>query len=104
MGGRTCGAGGDNARTGGIEMSFDSVWARIGQAAGQEFRTVTGKAFSFTIVGNAVKPDHTNRLLPRSDFEKAYSLAPLRGPGQINLLVQGPAYVYAILTDPRIAG
>ena len=37
-----------------------------------------------------------------SQFRLAFELMPLTGPGQINAKVRGPAYVYAILTDPRI--
>jgi hypothetical protein len=34
---------------------------------------------------------------------KAYELAPLSGPGEINKLVRGSSYVYAILHDERIS-
>jgi hypothetical protein len=63
------------------------------------FSTVTGKQFVYNFDGNIVRPEHTKRNIPRSDFEKAHALMPLKDPGQINQLVQGPAYVYAILTD-----
>ena len=43
----------------------------------------------------------TNRLLPRSQFARAFERAPLGGPGQLQDL-QGPSYLFAILTDPRI--
>jgi hypothetical protein len=88
--------------------SFDDVWPRIEAHAGEEFRTIRGKPFSYNIRGSAVVPrpgkaTETNRLLPRSHFQKAWDRRPLSGPGQIHDL-QGPAYVYAILTDPRICG
>jgi|HubBroStandDraft_6_1064221.scaffolds.fasta_scaffold260740_2 hypothetical protein len=88
--------------------SFDDVWPRIEAHAGEEFRTIRGKPFSYNIRGSAVVPRpgkaaETNRLLPRSHFQKAWDRRPLSGPGQIHDL-QGPAYVYAILTDPRICG
>jgi hypothetical protein len=85
------------------DTSFTQVWNKIRAHAGEMFSTVTGKQFVYNIDGNVVRPEHTKRNIPRSDFEKAYALMPLKGPGQINQLVQGPAYVYAILTDPRIA-
>ena len=47
-------------------------------------------------------PDLPHYPLHRSQFEKAYGQGPLTGPGQLNDLVRGPSYVYAILTDPRV--
>jgi len=85
------------------DTSFTQVWNKIVVHAGEVFSTVTGKQFVYNIDGNVVRPEHTQRNIPRSDFEKAYTLMPLKGPAQINQLVQGPAYVYAILTDPRIS-
>ena len=85
------------------DTSFTQVWNKIGAHAGEVFSTVTGKQFVYNIDGNVVRPEHTKRNIPRSDFEKAYALMPLKGPGQINQLVQGPTYVYAILTDSRIS-
>jgi hypothetical protein len=47
-------------------------------------------------------PTHTRYPLHMSQFRNAFVRMPLNGPGEINYLVRGPAYVYAILTDPRI--
>lgn len=92
----------------GRPRSFDDVWPRIEAHAGEEFRTIRDKPFSYNIRGSSVVPRpgkgaETNRLLPRSHFQKAWERRPLSGPGQIHDL-QGPAYVYAILTDSRICG
>jgi len=89
-------------------QSFEDVWPRIEAHAGEEFRTIRDKPFSYNIRGSSVVPRpgrgaETNRLLPRSHFQKAWERRPLSGPGQIHDL-QGPAYVYAILSDPRICG
>jgi hypothetical protein len=84
--------------------AFDTIWRKIHAHAGHTFQTVRGVRFSYSVQSNVLRPDHTNRNIPRSDFEKAYGLMPLKGPGQINALVQGPAYVFAILTDERISG
>lgn len=88
--------------------SFDEVWSRIGALSGEEFRTIRRKPFSYNIRGSSVVPrpgkaEETPRLLPRSHFRKAWDRQPLSGPGQIHDL-QGPSYIYAILTDPRISG
>ena len=89
-----------NDREAGVE--FDEVWERITRNAGGEFRQKAGKRFTYTATSGSVVPSTTNRVLPRSHFEQAYSRAPLAGPGQLQDL-QGPSYLWAILTDERIA-
>jgi hypothetical protein len=83
-------------------MPFDALWANIRAHAGQDFQTTTGLAFTYEAHEGYIKPSRANQNISRSDFEKAYELVPLRNPGQISKLVRGSAYVYAILTDPRI--
>ena len=83
-------------------MEFEDVWANIVCHVGEEFYTKTGLSFMYRMVGNNVVPDRTNYPLSKANFEKAARVDPLDGPGQINDLVRGPAYVYAILTDKRI--
>jgi hypothetical protein len=80
---------------------FDVVWQRIVALEGEAFRQKTGRPFCYRISGNCVVPSTTNRLLPRSQFARAYD-RPLTGPGQLQDL-QGPSYLFAILTDPRVA-
>ena len=81
---------------------FDSTWARITRWAGAEFHTKTGRPFSYDIAGNALALRNTNRTLPRSHLERALNRAPLTGPRQLQDL-QGPSYLFAILTDPRVS-
>jgi len=83
------------------------LWERIEAHRGEEFRTVRDEPFSYDVQGNIVVPrpqkgKPTARQLPRSDFEKAWARRPLSGPAQIKDL-QGPSYIYGILTDPRIS-
>jgi hypothetical protein len=83
------------------------IWKRIEAHRGEEFRTLRGEPFSYDVHGNIVVPrpqrgKPTPRQLPRSDFEKAWARWPLSGPRQIGDL-QGPSYIYGILTDPRIS-
>jgi hypothetical protein len=80
---------------------FDVVWHRIVALQGQTFHQKTGKPFRYRVPGNSVVPSTTNRQLPRSHFARAYERAPIDGPGQLQDL-QGPSYLYAILTDPRV--
>ena len=83
-------------------MEFEAVWTNIVNCAGQEFHTITGLPFTYQVANGAVLTNRTNYPLSRSNFEKAAQIEDLRGPGQINRLVRGPAYVYAILSDGRI--
>jgi hypothetical protein len=82
-------------------MCFDEVWQRIVALRGETFYQKRGKPFIYTISGNSLKPSITNRQLPRSHFARAFARRPLDGPGQLQDL-QGPSYLFAILTDPRI--
>ncbi len=81
---------------------FEAVWARIRGCAGQEFKTVRGLPFTYAFSGDYLQPSRTNVELPKGHFRKAYDLMPIRGPGDINRLVIGPAYIFAILTDERV--
>ena len=83
-------------------LSFSSIWQRIVTCQGQQFRTVTGLSFTYEVKGQILRVSRASQNLPRSEFEKAYSLMPIKGPGEISNLVRGSAYVYAILTDPRM--
>ena len=83
-------------------MEFEKIWISIKNCAGQEFKTKTGLKFTYKIEGSAVVPDRTNYPLDKRNFEIAAQIPDLQGPGQINDLVRGPSYVYAILSDSRI--
>ena len=82
--------------------TFTPIWDRIAAHAGAEFRQKTGRPFTYSLVGKAIVPSTTNRMLARSQFQQAHQRSPLHGPGQLQDL-QGPSYLFAILTDPRIA-
>jgi hypothetical protein len=81
---------------------FEAAWNRIEAHVGQEFRTKTGLPFTYKVIGASVVPDRTHYPLHVSNFRIAFGLLPLSGPGEINTVVRGPAYVYAILADRRI--
>jgi len=82
---------------------FEVTWSRIVAHAGKYFRTKTGLEFTYRVEKNVFRPSRTDYGIARSDFEKAYDLVPLSGPGEITSLVRGPSYVWAVLHDPRIA-
>ena len=78
-----------------------AVWERIRAHEGEPFRQKSGNAFRYTVGDAWLRPDRTNRMLPRKDFERALELVPLDGPAQIQRL-QGPSYIWAVLMDDRI--
>lgn len=82
---------------------FDPRWQRIVALQGETFFQKRGKPFRYRILGNSVVPTTTNRMLLRSDLARAFDRVPLRGPGELADL-QGPSYLFAILTDPRVDG
>jgi len=82
-------------------MNIEIVWNRILANEGKEFLTKTGKSFYYSIKANVLKPNHTNRNLPKSEFEKALTRLPLVKTTQLKDL-QGYAYIFGILTDKRI--
>ena len=81
--------------------TFAVVWDRIVEHAGERFHQKRGGQFTYEIRGNSVQPDRTTRTLHRSQFERAWARMPVNGPGDLNDL-QGPAYLWSILTDSRI--
>ena len=82
---------------------IDIVWARIRAAAGEEFYQIRGKVFRYEVQGTAVMPEGVNQNIPRSQFEEALELVPLKTTVPVQHL-RGPSYIYAILMDLRIRG
>lgn len=81
---------------------FEGVWENIIYNAGQIFLTKNNIEFKYVVKGNAIITDRTNYPLSKNNFKKAYDLLPLCGPGKINNIVRGRAYVWAILNDKKI--
>jgi hypothetical protein len=81
---------------------FVEVWKNIKDYSGAIFYTKTGYPFTYTVIDDVVKTSRTNYALYMDQFEKAYALAPVKGPGEYSNMVRGPSYVWAILHDDRI--
>ena len=81
---------------------FDDVWRRVTEYSGAIFYTKTGYPFTYTVEDDAVKTSRTSYTLHRDQFDKAYTNAPVKGPGDYTNLVRGPSYIWAILHDERI--
>lgn len=84
-----------------MKTNIDTVWKRIETHAGEKFHQMRGGAFTYEIQSSSLRPDRTNRNLPKSHFEKALALMPVAITTPLQHL-QGPSYLYAVLMDKRI--
>jgi hypothetical protein len=87
--------------------TFQQVWRRLVAHQGEVFATKKGLPFTYRIAGNhgvwiTREGRPVNRQLPRGHFEKAWTRRPLKSPRQLQDL-QGPSYLFAVLSDPRVA-
>ena len=82
---------------------FDEIWNLIVSHAGEPFSTKTGLQFTYGIEGNRLCLNSNTYRISKNDFEKAYSMLPINGPGEIGEMVRGPSYVWAILQNRRIS-
>ena len=83
----------------------ESVWGRINEHQGEQFRTVTGLPFTFAVEGSGVwffrEGKRINRKLTRTQLEEAVSRCPLSTTTEIKDLMDY-AYLFAVLRDGRI--
>lgn len=84
-------------------IHFDEIWHRIEANEGEEFQQIRGGRFTYLVRGSILVPNRTNQSIPRSHFEKAAELLPLKNTVPVQDL-RGPSYIYAILMDDRIRG
>ena len=84
---------------------IEVVWPRIERHAGETFTTITGLEFTFRVPGRFLRVTRDgheiNRSLSQTNFAKALTSMPTEKPSDIKDL-QGFAYTWAILMDPRI--
>jgi hypothetical protein len=81
---------------------FDAVWARICANEREFFKTDGGRWFTYRIEAEELRPSQSDIRISRSEFERVFPLLPVP-PAKMNKYVKGPAYVWAILHDPRIS-
>jgi hypothetical protein len=84
-------------------VEFEIVWQRIRQLQGEQFTTIKGLPFTFTVDGDALYPSRTEYRLSKNDVETVFNLVPISGPGVVNDDVRGPSYLWAILHDHRVS-
>ncbi|MCP1190832.1 hypothetical protein NKR17_17440 [Priestia flexa] len=80
---------------------IDKIWERITQCEGDNFKQIRGKEFTYSVKGNSVYLNTTERSISKSEFTKALKLVPLENTVQLQNF-QAPSYLFAILMDKRI--
>jgi hypothetical protein len=89
------------------ESLSETVWRRVANHQGQQFRTVRGLPFTFELEGTGIwffrDGKRVNRKLTRTQFEVALSRCPLTSTTEIKDLMDYP-YLFALLADGRIRG
>jgi len=89
-------------------MNFDGTWQRIIEHSGEIFCAVRNLEFTYELIEDCMLPyrdgNFVGRKIHRNDFQYVFDNGPYTGPGDINQLVQGPSFVWAILNDTRIIG
>lgn len=83
-------------------MTWQNIWEKVKMHQGEVFHTTTGLEFTYTVVGEKVIHTRSKATLSRSDFEKAVKINPQKA-SDLHNDVSGPSYVYAIITDSRLA-
>ena len=82
---------------------FETIWDRIIKEQEKNFYTKTGLRFTYEIKRNGFYPSRTKYRISENNFEKAYKIVPIDGPGKISDTIRGPSYIWAVLHDPRIS-
>lgn len=82
--------------------SIDEVWRRIEAHQGETFHTKRGFPLTYSVSGRTLTTSRAKQGIGVLDFAKALEIVPFEGPGAVTWDVRGPAYIWAILHDPRI--
>ena len=75
-----------------IMILFNTIWSRIEAHAGQRFVQIRGGKFTYVVASGHVIPDRTNQQIPKSHFEEASKLLPLKNTVPVQHL-RGPSYI-----------
>ena len=86
-----------------MPVQFAGIWERILAERGEFFQTANGRWFTYKLDGDHLALSQSEIRIPRSDFELAFNMLPISRSAKLNRLVEGPAYVWAILYDERIS-
>jgi len=79
------------------------VWERIKEHQGEQFKTATGKIFTYEVEGNSFWTDRPVKYpVGVGEFEKALKKVPVDRPVLLKEL-RAYAYIWAVLHDPPSA-
>jgi hypothetical protein len=84
------------------DQSFEEIWDLIRRNEGMIFYTKRGYPFTYRVQGNSITTSRTSWALSKRNIHHAFLMWPVKGPGDFNRIIRGPAYVWAILSDTRI--
>jgi len=84
------------------KQEFKCIWCKITEHQGQLFYTKKGLPFKYSVKGNSLKTTRTEFNLSKKDFETVWQKMPIKRLTDIQNIVRGPSYIYAILTDARV--
>ncbi|SUY32093.1 Uncharacterised protein [Cytobacillus firmus] len=57
-------------------MLIDKIWERIKQCEGDTFKQIRGKEFTYSVEGNYVYLNTTERSISKNEFAKALKTGP----------------------------
>jgi len=83
------------------ERGFDSVWQKIKHHSGERFSTKRGQSLVYEIETDYVVARESGARIPRSQFNKALSQWPAKGPSNMRG-IYGASVIWSILNDSRI--
>ena len=81
--------------------SFDALWRRIEQSAGESISTKRGQDFTYEIEAGYLTVRESGSRIPRSQFKKALSQWPQPGPSNMRG-IYASSVVWAVLANERI--
>jgi hypothetical protein len=82
----------------------EQVWQRIVRHAGEEFRLIGGRPFTYEVRGPRTLLLHaTPRNMSRASIERALERWPVEGPGGLRG-INAASFVWRILADRRVLG
>lgn len=85
-------------------IEFEDIWNRIIKHQGETFYTIRKLGLKYEVRDDKIYHNRTKPPILKSDFKRIYEKFPIEKPSEIQGLVRGSAYVYAILSDERISG
>ena len=77
------------------------IWEKIKEHEGETFYLTSGVPLVYKVEGNSISHNRTKVKISKASFEKAVKMNP-KSTAELQKVVTGPAYVYAIITDERV--